>query len=80
MVVEVLSAATRERDLNHKRMLYCDHGVAWYLIADPGNGAIELLQFNDPGVYVPIPVRESMDLTICHDYRLTIDLLWCLSR
>lgn len=34
MIVEILSAATRDRDLSFKRSLYAAHGVARYLTLD----------------------------------------------
>ena len=35
MIVEILSVATRDRDLSFKQSLYAAYGVAWYLTLDP---------------------------------------------
>jgi Uma2 family endonuclease len=80
IVVEVLSAATRERDLNQKRVLYENHGVPWYLIADPDNASISILRLSDQRAYVAVAVEEVAELAICGDCRLTIDLRRCLRR
>lgn len=42
LVVEVLSDATRERDLVAKRALYREHGVREYWIVDPDSRTIEV--------------------------------------
>ena len=80
IVVEVLSAATRERDLNHKRALYENQGVPWYLIADPDHACISVLRLNDQRAYASVAVDAVMELAICGDCRLTIDLRRCLGR
>ena len=38
LVVEILSAATAERDRGYKRVLYERHGVAEYWLVDPAEG------------------------------------------
>jgi len=80
IIVEVLSAATRERDLNHKRILYENQGVAWYLIADPEDSSITILQLNEQQKYVPISVDERLELAICSECRFAIDLRRCFRR
>ena len=35
LVIEILSAATAERDRGYKRALYARHGVAEYWLVDP---------------------------------------------
>ena len=80
IVVEVLSAATRERDLNHKRVLYENHGVPWYLIADPDNASISILRLNAQQEYVSVAVDERVELAICGDCRFVVDLRRCLGR
>jgi len=82
IVVEVLSATTRERDINHKRTLYANNGVPWYLIADPENSSVDLLRLNDQGQYVAFPfvVDERVELSICDNCRLNLDLSRCIQR
>lgn len=76
MVVEVLSAATRQRDINHKRALYCENGVPWYLIADPIDSSIQLLRLGEKNKYVSIPVGEKADVKVCEDCQLEVNLGW----
>lgn len=78
IVVEVLSAATRERDLEHKRALYQDQCVPWYLIADPDNGSLSLLGLREEHTYVPVAIEDDIELAICEHCRLSIDLRRCL--
>ena len=79
MVLEVLSDSTRERDLKHKRALYQENRVPWYLIADPSDASLHLLRLGDRNEYVSVPVGAYVDLMICTDCRLKVDLSW-LSR
>jgi Uma2 family endonuclease len=51
LVVEILSAATRQRDQTVKRDLYETHGVRWYMIIDPDEGRSALLRLEDSGRY-----------------------------
>jgi Uma2 family endonuclease len=74
MVVEVLSDSSRDRDLKHKRALYQENRVPWYLIADPNDGSIQLLRLSDRHEYESVPVGESFEFTICGDCRLNVDL------
>lgn len=80
IVVEVLSVATRERDLNHKRLLYGNNQVPWYLIADPDNSSVLVLQLNDRRQYVSVACDGNVDLEICGEWRFSIDLQWCVRR
>lgn len=82
IVVEVLSLATRERDINHKRTLYANHGVPWYLIADPENRSVDLLQLNEQGAYVAcsFSLNKSLELSICDNCRIGLDLRRCIQR
>ncbi|QEG41518.1 Uma2 family endonuclease [Roseimaritima ulvae] len=79
VVVEVLSDATRERELSHKRSLYQDNQVPWYLIADPNDLFVQVLQLDDNNRYLPLPVGSSVEMTICNACKLSVDLSW-LSR
>jgi len=40
IVVEALSAATRQRDQPVKRDLYREQGVAWYALIDPDASSV----------------------------------------
>ncbi len=79
MVVEVLSDSTRERDMNHKRALYQENQVPWYLIADPSDFSVQLLRLGASNQYEHVPVTEDLEVTICDNCRLKVDLRW-LSR
>lgn len=51
MIVEILSPSTREKDLVSKRELYAANGVKFYLIVDPENKSVVLLQLDEEGTY-----------------------------
>ena len=78
MVVEVLSDSTRERDVTLKRAIYQEQKVPWYVIADPDNSSIELLHLGENGEYESISVVDKMDIAICDDCLLEVDLQWRL--
>lgn len=82
IVVEVLSAATRERDIKHKRVLYQNHRVPWYLIADPDNSSLTLLKLNEQHEYVSVSaaVDDHVVITICNDCRFNLDLSRCFPK
>lgn len=76
LVVEVLSDATRERDMVFKRGLYQDRGVPWYLIADPDARALKVLSLGPTGVYkesMSGPESGAVPLTLCDTCRVAID-------
>jgi len=79
LVVEVLSEATRERDLVFKRALYQDHGVPWYLIADPDERTLRVLSLGSSGIYED-SVQDSgtgaVSLLLCEDCRIVLDPAW----
>lgn len=79
LIVEVLSDATRERDLHYKRALYEENRVPWYLVADPADSSVQLFRLGENAEYVAIPVEESSELTICDHCRLDVNWRW-LSR
>lgn len=56
LVVEVLSPATRRRDLNQKRSLYVDAGVAEYWALDPAEQSVMVVSGESTRV-----VRERLD-------------------
>jgi len=43
LVVEVLSEATRERDLTFKLDLYREQGIRWYFVVDPEANRMQAL-------------------------------------
>ena len=49
LVVEILSDATRQRDLNIKRKLYAKYGVWEYWIVDPDAATVEVLVWGEAG-------------------------------
>ena len=42
LIAEVLSDATRNKDLTNKKQLYRENGVQYYLIADPQHASLQL--------------------------------------
>lgn len=74
LVVEVLSQSTRQRDLDHKRLLYQQQKVGWYLIADPDGRQLTALTLASNGTYTEVNASDFLDLKICDECRLTIDL------
>ena len=51
LIVEVLSAATANKDRTVKRELYARQGVAYYLLADPDRGTIECNELTESASY-----------------------------
>ncbi|MEM6474015.1 MAG: Uma2 family endonuclease [Planctomycetota bacterium] len=76
LVVEVLSESTRERDLLHKRELYQENAVPWYIIGDPVEQEITILQLSDSGKYEAVETSEECEITLCDHCKTTIDLRW----
>lgn len=74
LVVEILSPSTRERDLTVKRQLYQQQQVAWYLIIDPEASTIEVLNLDESGVYQSLPKQNEVNIAICDDCKLKVDL------
>lgn len=80
LVVEILSDATRDRDLVFKRDLYAAQGVRWYIILDPDAGEILPLRLGAGGKYANQLDEQSSSLVIdlcdaCH-IRLDADRLF----
>lgn len=65
MVVEILSAATRARDLTIKRDLYESQHVRWYLIIDPDGQQSSLLRLNPSGRYESLSVDNPQEIELC---------------
>jgi Uma2 family endonuclease len=76
LVVEVLSPATRTRDLVFKRQLYEEQGVPWYLIVDPDEHTIHVLSRRHGGNYDGPPLAADsgpVTITLCDDCDIVID-------
>lgn len=76
IVVEVLSDSTRERDLHHKRALYQEHRVPWYLIGDPVRSSVTILRLDSANVYQAVAVSDEIEIEICAHCKATVDLSW----
>lgn len=74
IVVEILSESTRERDLNHKRVIYQDQRVPFYLIVDPDEKTLTPLRLNSQGQYEAIEFGETLNVDICSDCHLAVDV------
>jgi Uma2 family endonuclease len=73
VVAEVLSDSTRDRDLNHKRRLYEEHGVAYYLILDPERSELTALRRDAAHQFAAIAVTDGhLTLEICETCVLSI--------
>lgn len=75
-VVEVLSESTRQRDLHHKRALYQENQVAWYLIVDPNDSSITVLRLGDKGEYETVEATNELEISLCGHCKATVDLRW----
>jgi Uma2 family endonuclease len=58
LVVEILSAGTRQRDLTVKRDLYARFGVREYWIVDPADRTVAVFERVD-NRYQPVPTSED---------------------
>ncbi len=72
LVVEILSASTRERDLTFKKQIYEQQAVPWYLIIDPDANTLQALRLNDAGEYQPVEHTESLSVDICGNCSLAV--------
>lgn len=73
LIVEILSAATRDRDLTVKRALYESQGVGWYLIVDPDENQTTLLRLSQAGGYEPVPTAGRCELQLCPECLLLFE-------
>jgi Uma2 family endonuclease len=75
VVVDVLSDSTRDRDLHHKRRLYEEHGVDYYLILDPDNSQLTVLGRDQENRFAELSMNDGkLSLEICSDCRLTVSV------
>jgi Uma2 family endonuclease len=73
LVVEILSAATRERDLTVKRDLYEAQGVRWYAIIDPDEGRSTILRLGESGRYESREASGGQQIDLCPDCTLAVE-------
>ncbi|MEO1618818.1 MAG: Uma2 family endonuclease [Planctomycetota bacterium] len=76
VVVEVLSESTRERDLTHKRKLYQQHLVPWYIIGDPFKQSVTILRRKPSGEYETVNAADEFEITLCGHCKALLDLRW----
>jgi len=75
LIVEILSDATRDRDLVFKRDLYAAQGVRWYVVLDPDAGTILPLRLNADRAYgSPLDQHgPSYAIDLCDNCRIDLD-------
>jgi len=75
LIVEILSDATRDRDLVFKRDLYAAQGVRWYIILDPDAGTILPLRLTaERGYASPLDQHgPSYAIDLCDNCRIDLD-------
>jgi Uma2 family endonuclease len=74
LVVEILSASTRERDLCWKRGLFEQQSVPWYLIVDTETDTLEVLRLNEAGVYQSVDFDHRLEIDLCGHCVLDVHL------
>ncbi|QDV47180.1 hypothetical protein Enr13x_70890 [Stieleria neptunia] len=73
IVVEVLSDATRERDLTFKQELYRDHDVGSYLVLDPADKSIVMWLRGSDRQWLRSRPGSQITLRVCEDCERTLD-------
>jgi len=75
LVVEILSDATRDRDLTYKRDLYATQGVRWYVILDPDAGTILPLRLTEGREFASPKGQSgpSYEIDLCDDCHICLD-------
>jgi Uma2 family endonuclease len=74
LVVEILSASTRERDLHWKRDLFQQQSVPWYLIIDTDNDTLDPLRLDEKGVYQSVECDHRLKVDLCGHCVLDVHL------
>jgi Uma2 family endonuclease len=74
LIAEILSPSTRQNDLTYKRDLYASQGVGIYLIVDPEAKTIEQLSLTLAGTYESAHASSRLEVTICEDCAIGVDL------
>jgi len=84
IVVEILSPATRERDLTVKKELYLCQGVACSVVVDPDDGAVDLFERLATGPsarWKGHPAGSgAVEVAICDRCRVTVPLASLVMR
>lgn len=70
-ICEILSDSTREKDQHFKRNVYESLGVLYYLIADPDDSKLLLLELQDGRYRVRPELDQPLELT--NDCQVTLD-------
>lgn len=65
VVIEITSPGTADRDRTAKLELYQDHGVSYYLLVDPLQRDLIVLERNDQGRLQRAELAEEVSLRIC---------------
>lgn len=76
LVVEILSEATRDRDVNFKRELYLEQGVSWYLVVDPEANRMQALALGPDHRYEDRLTKgdpKALPITICDGCAFSLD-------
>jgi Uma2 family endonuclease len=76
LVVEILSEATRDRDLSFKLDLYREQGVRWYLVVDPETNRMQALCHSPDHRYedrLAAGDPKSLAIDICDACRFCVD-------
>jgi Uma2 family endonuclease len=74
LVVEVLSASTRRRDLRPKLQIYARYRVPYYWIVDPDAETVQVYELGDEGYRAPITLRAGQQLGCPLFPGITIDV------
>lgn len=72
IVVEIVSEATRNRDLRYKRDLYREQQVCNYVIVDPESETIDVDLLRNSGEFESIAVTNSIELLLCDECRIEL--------
>jgi len=81
LVAEILSDATRERDVVFKRALYEEQGVPWCVIADPDERTLHVLSLTSNGRYVGEKLNAASGMfriVLCSSCEIALDAAWIL--
>ena len=74
ITVEIFSPATRELDLEVKRRIYQENGVAFYLIADPETKQVEIVRSGAPtSESETIGEDQTAQLQLSDDCQITVN-------
>lgn len=71
VAVEVLSESTRGRDLTAKRTLYCENDVSHYLVIDPTDHSVQLVNDSEE---VTVDTSSPLTLRLSDDCEIQVKL------